>query len=143
MYGIGTYVMVHRRFGRTKLGSGIVKWASIVLAKSRLGQVVGLCTRYDGKVHSEVHYEGCANYFVPTKSHRFWLVRFGLMNKPVCVADDGMRLATIDEVEKLPLQSPRQTWSEQDKQEASEESKTWPRDKKGRWIKEKICQFPV
>ena len=134
-YSIGDFVIVSKTMCREKIGS-VVKWKSgFGFCKHRLGQVVGLCARYDGHVQGGNFYNyDDPPYFVPEKTHLFWLVKFGLMNKPVEVSEDNMRLASIDEVENLPTRYPKSTMSEKDKQFLSEDSKTWPRDKKGKWV---------
>ena len=136
-YSIGDYVIVSRKMRRYKLGVA-VKWEPGFTYRSpQLGQVVGLCTRYDGKVmYSNVNngWEYDPPYFAPEKAHQFWLVRFGLTNKPVCVRAEDMRLAAVDEIADLPYSYPPSSMSERDKENLRVDSRNWPRDEKGRWI---------
>jgi hypothetical protein len=121
--------------GRT--GSTSISWRSLKLKKFQLGQVVGLVTRYNGRIEYPTNYwDESGAYFVPTDTHVFWQVKFGLMNKPVFVRTNDMRLATIDEVEELPKLYMRQyQWDDRTRKAISEDSKHWPRDTKGRWVK--------
>lgn len=136
-YSIGDYVIVFRKKFRDKKNL-VVKWQTIFsFLAPRLGQVVGLCTRYDGKtIWPTMSYDGDCDppYFQREKSHRFWLVRFGLMNKPVEIGEEDMRLAAINEVKELPTLYPKPVMLEREKQNLSEDSKHWPRDERGRWI---------
>jgi len=97
----------------------------------RVGQVVGLCVRYDGEI--EWGSVEDPSFFVPDKRHLFWLVRFGMVNKPVCVYGGDMRLAEIGEVADLPYVFPRRVVSEREKECLSADSACWPRDVMGRW----------
>ena len=135
-YSIGDYVIVLGKMNR--LGSKYIKWAPFKFAKPQLCQISGLATRYDGNVEGGYYYdfEPDPNYFVPNKTHLFWQVKFGLLNKPIYVREEGMRLATIDEIEELPkLHINQRPYSEKDRKFLAEDSKNWPRDSKGRWIK--------
>ena len=130
---IGDYVVVFGAMFRK--GSTCVTWIPLSYNKSRLGQVVGLATKYDGDIEHDFGWVD-PNYFVPRKTHRFWQVKFGLMNKPVFVREEDVRLATIDEVEELPkLYQNRAPWNKQAKQDMREEVQNFPRDKNGRWVK--------
>ena len=138
-YGIGAYVIIHKTMMRDKQGSKVTwrKALEYVPTKPRLGQVVGLTTKYDGVVKYETDTDFLCHYFAPSKAHRLWLVRFGLTNKPVCVAEEDMRPAVVggDEIHELPYSFPPQVMSERDKKYLSDDSKHWPRDAKGRWTK--------
>jgi len=130
-YTIGDYVIVSKIRVRDRQGNK-VNWKILPLVENRLGQVVGLCTRYDGHIGSVYFNYEDPPYFVPKKTHIFWLVRFGLMNKAVEVHEGDMKLAPLEEIKELPTRFPKLT--EKDKQYLSEDSKNWPRDKKGRWV---------
>lgn len=129
-YSIGDYVMVSCKMVRQEQ-SGI-EWVPRKLKSLQLGQIVGLVVRYDGKMKYPINYEEGA-YFVSSSTHIFWQVKFGLMNKPICVRADGIRLATIDEVKDLPKMHVRNYWTDKMRQSVSEDSKNWGRDSKGRW----------
>lgn len=62
-----------------------------------------------------------------------WLVRFGMLNKPVKVLDSD--LTPVQKEIDLPMlfsvQPPYPDWV---RKELSEEAKQRPRDKNGRWI---------
>lgn len=136
---IGDYVIVSSKMFRT--GSTHICWVSLTLGKSQLGQIVGLVTRYDGDIKSgySCDFEFDPSYFVPTKTHVFWEVKFGFLNKPIYVRDEDIQFASIDEVEELPKLYTRQcSYSEKDKKLLSEDSKDWPRDSKGRWISDRL-----
>lgn len=131
-YKIGNFVIVSKIQIRARPGNRVVWQPSLPYVKTptRLGQVVGICTRFDGFVN----YVSDWHYFVPSKSHRFWLVRFGLINKAVEVAEENMRLAPAEETHELPYRWPVQKMSECDKQNLRDDSKSWPRDGRGRWV---------
>ena len=136
-YSIGDYVVVAAPMVRRQQGSIRLWCYSFRYRTPRIGQVVGLCTRYDGEIkgggmNSFGGYD--PPYFVPSKAHHFWLVRFGLTNKPIEVSEGDMRLAGVDEVIDLPYSYPPPSVSERDKKNLSVDSKNWPRDEKGRWI---------
>jgi len=130
-YSIGDYVIVSGYMFR-KDNHGIY-WVSLSYRKSRLGQIVGLATRYDGSVEGGITWED-PSYFVPGKAHTFWQVKLGYLNKPILVLEEHIRLAAIDEIEELPrLFQNRISWSEQSRKSLSLDSANWPRDSKGRW----------
>lgn len=133
-YEIGDYVVVSWKMCRT--GSLKVEWKSMQMAREKVGQVVGKKVCFDGTVcHSPVYDE--PSWFKPTKRYVFWLVRFGMLNKPIAVSTEGMRLARVDEIVNLPeMYSRRASWSVGDCKGLSEESESFPRDEKGRWAKE-------
>jgi len=131
-YKIGDCVLVCNIMRRDEQGDTI-KWRkNFPFTKSRLAQITGLCKRYDGRI--EGHYDDvCATYFVPSKTHTFWLVRFGLMNKEIPVSEEDIILAPANTAKDLPTIYPRPSMSERERQALREDSKHWPRDEKGRW----------
>lgn len=131
-FDIGDWVIVKKTMFRDKQGDKVT-WRTrlpFVSTKPRVGRVVGLCTRYDGEISCE---DWDFRYFVQKKSHRFWLVKFGLMNKAVEVSEEDMRLAKVKEIEDFPTLSPPPTIPVEAREFLSEDSKHWPRDEKGRW----------
>ena len=134
-YSIGDYVIVTHKMCR--INREHINWVPLKLDTPQQGQVVGLATRYDGKIISPVthgYYDDYeSNYFVPTKTHVFWHVKFGLLNKPVLVQAEDMRFATVGEVEDLPKLCVRGYWNDKMRQAISKDSKNWARDSKGRW----------
>ena len=106
--------------------------------KPAVGKVVGMAARMNGKYHRERHnydplrgsdYE--SGYLSFTKVIYVWLVRTGMLNKAIEVLDADISLWK-GEVKTFPLKymSP---WSDDLRKAVSENSKTWPRDEKGRW----------
>ena len=132
-YSIGDFVKVQWEMSRE--GFRHIIWIARTFGiKPRLGQIVGLATRYSGDRTISLNM-GDPSYFTPSESHTFWLVRFGLLNKPVCVREEDMRLARVDEVKELPrLYMRRCRMGSREKKLLSEDSKSWPRDSRGRWI---------
>jgi hypothetical protein len=53
----------------------------------------------------------------------------------VCVADEDVYAASVEQIHRLPYSYPPQRKSNREKQFLSEDSKHWPRDAKGRWTK--------
>jgi hypothetical protein len=137
-FQIGDYVVVKKVMMREKVGNQ-VKWRQalpFILTPRRIGQIVGITTRYDGFVEYEgLGEDGGFYYFSPTKAHCFWLVRFGLSNKEVCVADEDLYYAGDNARHPLPYSYPLRKMDSLTKQVLREDSKRWPRDTKGRWTK--------
>uniref|UniRef100_A0A6M3J0M9 Uncharacterized protein n=1 Tax=viral metagenome TaxID=1070528 RepID=A0A6M3J0M9_9ZZZZ len=132
-YKIGDTVLVNRAMWRGIQGRSVKWMKGFPFPKLRLAQITGLCKRYDGHIKGDYD-DVCVTYFVPSKTHTFWLVRFGLMNKEVPVSEEDITPATVHTAENLPTIYPRPSMSERDKQLLREDSVNWPRDEKGRWV---------
>ena len=130
-YSIGDYVVVSDVMFRK--GTNQVQWVPLNYSKPKLGQIVGLAVKQDGRIEGGLGWED-PPYFVPEKAHNFWQVKFGYLNKPVLVQEESIRLAAIDEIEELPkLFQRRIPWSTQSRKDLSLDSTEWPRDSRGRW----------
>jgi hypothetical protein len=109
-----------------------------------LGWVTGGTYIYDGFLCKNVesydyrYYNGdppevVGSYFVPTKTNYVWLVRFGLTNKEVKVLDEDLDESLNSNTKNVPLRHmvPPPYYINVLKEEMG----SWPRDKKGRWLK--------
>ena len=140
-YDMGDFVVVNKVQTKNKKYSQNCKvtWLSTAYPVPRLGRIVGLCKRQDGVVEWNIDWETGYDegpYLVLDKIHTFYLVRYGWFNKPVCVAAENMRLATLGEINELPgLFQNRQPMSEQAKQYLREDSQNWPRKSDGKFAK--------
>jgi len=106
------------------------------------GRVAGMVYRYTGIIEVEEPYFSHSyfepgppvppqNYLHSQKSHRLYLIKQGMMNKPfMCLPTD---MGKIPE-RKFPTlwQTP---WRKEYREYLSKVMKNHPRDKKGRWIK--------
>lgn len=121
-----------------------VRWET-TQSPLRKGRVVGIARRQDGTVKGNTvsyGYDG-TDYYEPgylhvKKVNNFYEVRTGWVNKPFLVKEEDLELCSKEEVYDLPILHTPQYWSEKDKEFQREEMKDWPRDSKGRWIKETI-----
>ena len=103
------------------------------------GRVVGVAVRFEGTLEHGGYTpdEGPeSNYLSPTRRVELWEVRFGLTNRPVLVRDEDLDKALWSEECRLPVRFARQPeWTPKNRKWLSEESRSWPRDKRGRWKK--------
>jgi hypothetical protein len=71
-----------------------------------------------------------------------WQIKTGYINKPIeALEEDIKTLWEYDEFlkeRKLPWLYARHHWPQSAKDELSEESKSWPRNEKGQWIKQSL-----
>lgn len=95
---------------------------------SLFGQIVGIGKLYSGKVESDFEY---GNYFVPSKCHEVWLVRTGMMNRPIMAKDDGIEKTPP---RKLPLMNSRYQWEDSQREEMRKIANETPRNSKGQWL---------
>jgi hypothetical protein len=139
-YRIGDTVKVTHELERRLSLSGMITWEPKIFRNSNaVGIIVGVCIKQDGKRQ----YSGSAMddvfgsdecYFEASATHKFWLVRYGLMNKPIIVRECDITSCEPPQGFKFPLKAAhRWPMSEDQKEALSRESKTWPRDEKGRW----------
>ena len=67
-----------------------------------------------------------------------WAIKTGMFNKPIYARDSDVVPAVVGVKTKLPLLFTRQPpWTDDAKEDMRTEASRWPRDAKGRWIKEK------
>ena len=100
--------------------------------ESQIAWIVGAGSLYEGEVI--IDYDNGA-YFKQSKSIPVWFVKYGLKNKQVAVLDTDVILDTKPYVHPPILKVNQCTWPESSRQFMRDESKNWPRDKKGHWIK--------
>ena len=74
------------------------------------------------------------SYLAITDTIVCWAIKTGKFNKPVYALDEDVE-DVVGPMHLPVLYSRKCKWSEKDKLELSKESKNWPRDSKGRWIK--------
>jgi hypothetical protein len=134
-FTIGDVVRVSSIYVSNLSKSGVKSWLMISRKDGSIfGQVVGIGRRQEGRI---VHDYDAGTYFEPSKYITGWLVRTGLTNKPLFVPSDGIEKvgAALAERYVMPIQdSNRASMPERERQALSEDSKTWPRDERGRWI---------
>ena len=158
LYSIGDYVIVSSTAtaewaeeSKAEKASRGEDWlAKKVLKKTQLnplqiGIVVGMSRLMEGTKDyytEEIHCSSSENIEPPeyvehelfncTKSHRVYLIRFGMLNKPVKVLPGDLDKIEPPPGYKFPMLF-QGVWTEKMKNETSEESEKWPRDNKGRW----------
>lgn len=113
------------------------------LSPFRIGIVTGGTYMTEGEWHSgrswqSYHdYDCSSNYLHPIKTTYVWLVRFGFTNKEVKVLDDDLDESLKDDVQTIPLRySIPQTYATHYLEMLRKEMSEWPRDAKGRWLKQ-------
>ncbi len=100
------------------------------------GQIVGATHRPAGTYKPWVFGDPEPACFVPSgPGFFFWLVRLSLLNKPIHVFAEDITRASRPEG-GLPVM--KSGMSAQCRKFLSEDSKQWPRDKKGRWVPEPL-----
>jgi len=113
------------------------------LEEAKLGLIVGLKRLHLG-IYNDGHYDfdgGQPPYLQVKNVVTVWLVRFGMLNRSVCVQDEDLR--TVHRTSRLfpwsgglpILDAKRMPWPEQCRKEQSELMQNAPRDEKGRWLK--------
>jgi hypothetical protein len=108
MYKIGDWVEVRavaKEFRGAKPNHKI--WCSESLRHPRIGQVVGKTCRFEGIINHGSYSGMYGEEYDPgsldiTARKEFWLVRFGMMNKPVLVC-----YADMIPVNEHPIELPR------------------------------------
>lgn len=112
----------------------------LIAAKS-FGQIVGLSCIQEGTIKSTPYDpEGLndGNYLQIEKRHDVWLIRFGMINRPVKVLDDDVVSLPAEEktISQLPLSFQVNPWVEQqDYREMMQETmRGHPRDSRGKWM---------
>lgn len=141
-FDIGDWVVLYSHRRKVELSGGKVEWQDQPLRKPRVGRVVGVCIRYDGKVHRPCYsYEpgsdGESGYLEVAKTHLFYEVRCGWLNRPTLVDVSGLKHYQPLPAERLPmLYKDPSEYSDDYRQYVRKEMKSWPRDDKGRWLKE-------
>ncbi len=135
-YKIGDTVNITFEMVRKCSGFGMVHWQSTVFTNLKtIGVIVGIAVRQNGTIYSENVFDGGAPYFAATSDNRFWMIRFGLMNKPIYAEGRAITRCKPPQDFKLPVKTcPHYPLTEAAKQALSKDVKSWPRDEKGRWI---------
>lgn len=99
--------------------------------KPLLGKITGATWKSEGEIKSGYDYEPA--YLIVDKKVFVWTYRIGLLNKERYALEKDIELVE-DHPEKLPRLYCG--YSDEYKKNLSKESKKWPRDEKGRFIKE-------
>jgi len=142
---IGDFVVVSGHQIRQEKGRH-AKWIpdpiNIIRYKEpKMGQVCGLRRVYDGERVYSIYGSSEPDRFIPGISRTFYLVRFGMLNKPVLCS--GEQLKVHDNFKFLryfkspipQLSMRKHKWTDSERKQMSGISKDWPRDEKGRWTK--------
>lgn len=115
--------------------------------KPRLGRITGVKYLREGKI--ELPFDADA-YFIHKNTIICWEIRTGLTNKPFYALPEDIELCALSDIENLEfpiLKGEFDQWkghqAEQLKRDLSEDSKLWPRDEKGRWIKQNLSIKPT
>ena len=160
LYSIGDYVIISStataewaKESKAERALQGEDWlAKKVLKKTQLnplqiGIIVGMTRLMEGTKDyytEEIHCSSSENIEPPeyvehelfncTKSHRVYLIRFGMLNKPVKVLSGDLDKIEPPPGYKFPMLFQGHI-SEKDRLITSEASANWPRDNKGRWSK--------
>ena len=122
------------------VGNSIKRIISAVPCQPFAGFIIGARRRVIGTRHSGTNgYEGDYNpaYVEPNGTVFVWLVAKSMTNTPVEVLDSDVKQASGH---TWPPSCPWRKsspveWTQKDKQWMSNESKSWPRDTRGRFLK--------
>lgn len=101
------------------------------------GQIVGVAVRQEGVIDyggPESDPEG----FQAENQHDLWMIRLGMKNRPVLALEPDIHHTDEPSVGLPWLHITPVPWSKADREKLSKESQGWPRDAKGRWLKEKL-----
>jgi len=121
--------------------------------KGGVGQICGVSRRHFGYVvpasgggfnpfTDEYDYESA--YLKTEETLFFWKVAVGLLNKAIEVPEDGVELLSEEEIPKkgLPVMKQRSyVWEDKDREMMRVCAQVWPRDSKGRFLKDKTGEF--
>lgn len=141
-FEIGDWVLVNAHVGFTTGESR--KALRRAFSPPKLGRVTGITTRFEGKtVAGYRSWDGMDDdpaHFEPTKTLQLWCIRIGLRNREIFVFDEDLIPAPEDPDRKLPVLCSFYEWADEDRKRLAEEMRrtmrNWPRDEKGRWIKQ-------
>ena len=144
-YKIGDWVEVKSRVEFYYDANKMRQTREIPYSEPWKGQVVGLATRILGEYYAADTYPGpydsitnCDAEYEPAgliwnKTIRVWLIRRGMLNRPVEALTTGLQSTTPEK--ELPwIWNNSHKWSNSDRSYLSKESQDWPRDAKGRWM---------
>lgn len=113
----------------------------------RIGCIVGVGRLCEGVRHAGCGYGEDAEpgYLEVTHAEDVWLVRFGMVNKPVKARQEDLEITTPGVTWKFPWRAGTVSWpADAQSKEAAEamraEMRAWPRDAKGHWLKTKEAQ---
>jgi len=116
--------------------------------KRTIGQIVGCRKRMLGIFRPSQFYEDGADqaYLDKAKAVHLWLIREGYYNKPIEALETHIKMyrplhsqcirPVLSREPKLPSLKIRSFWGSQARDQMRSIMKNWPRDSKGRWIKE-------
>ncbi len=151
LYSIGDYVVVHNTsitsYDNDRHPPDDAEILAKIIQKTELnpptiGIVVGMCHLQEGKRIRIKGYDRDGILcdidqpkFECTKSHKVYLIRFGMLNKPVKVM-----FGDLERVDKLPAKYKfpmlfSKVWTKEDKLITSKASENWPRNNSGEWTK--------
>ena len=126
---MGSIVTVYTRLIRVipnHSGGRLREWHRQNLLKPWAGWVVGFRTKSNGRI---VFDPEDGNHWEPHKPISVIMVSSWLTTNPIPVPLDGFTMGGVPK-------SPQHNLTDEEKEWYKKESKTWPRDSKGRWIKE-------
>ena len=120
------------------------KRVPIKFKRNVIGQIVGATYRHTGEYSHGIKHGGYMEGYdyeqaslVGGDRVLVWQIKIGYLNKPVEALEEDIRVlesySMIRIVDKLPWMHTRNKWPQWAKDKLSEESKSWPRDEKGRW----------
>jgi hypothetical protein len=134
---IGTYVQFHERVYVVKIGAGFSEKKRTIRSARQFGEgfIVGGSFLKEGICSWDNDYGGA---FKSTKSVFVYKVVPGYINRPIFVLPE--QIAYSHQGEPKNISFCHIPWSEAQRNELSEymtvEMKDWPRDSKGRWVKD-------
>jgi hypothetical protein len=132
-FAIGDWVSVAAE-SWPKSGYGIRRIIRLELRPPAIGQVCGAKRVFTGKIDFIDPQENGERFLAVEKSHFFWLVRFGMLNKPKLVHQKD--LSRCGAGVPLPLlQLQPFPWSDNDREMQREAAREMPRDINGRFSK--------
>lgn len=149
-FDIGDWVKVRRRI---HMISNHKERKNISLPGSPrpfFGRISGVKIFREGKIiwdRDNWDYDACGRYvFAHENTITCWEIRIGLLNKPIYALPEDIEFCTVQEMESLELPiikgDFKSSWegptTERLKKNLSDDSKTWPRDEKGRWTSDPI-----
>ncbi len=142
-YDIGDYVEIKAIAERSKsYQTKESKFVKQTFGTPKIGRIVGIAKRFEGKINIGSYggydgYDDGGNYLMIERSLDFYKVRLGMMNSSLLVFPEDIQLIKPENINSFPLRFTNSlAWNSDDRERLSEDSKDWPRDKKGRWLKQ-------
>lgn len=119
------------------------KRVPIKFKRNVIGQIVGATYRHTGEYSHGIKHGGYMEGYdyeqaslVGGDRVLVWQIKIGYLNKPVEALGEDIFIAWHSREKGLPWLHTRNKWPQWAKDKLSGESKSWPRDEKGRWVKE-------